>query len=86
VLSGDLGDNTMTGGPGADIFRAFGGGHDVITDFNVAEGDRVEVDHGSSYTLSQSGADTLITFAGGGDTRLLGVTLSDLPAGWIITL
>ncbi|CAN7249218.1 calcium-binding protein [Phenylobacterium sp. LjRoot225] len=83
-ITGDLGDDTLTGDAGADIFRAFnGGGMDRITEFNAAAGDRVAVDGGSTYSLKQSGADTVITFADGSATVLSGVTLSSLPAGWI---
>jgi Ca2+-binding RTX toxin-like protein len=84
-MTGDLGNDTMTGGSGADTFRAFnGGGHDVITDFNAAEGDRVQLDAGATYTVSQVGADTVIDLGGGNQTVLSGVTLTALPAGWIV--
>ena len=84
-LSGDLGDDTMTGGPGADTFRAFaGGGHDVITDFNAAEGDRIVLDPGTTYTATQSGANVIIYLGGGADLTLLNVQLTTLPPGWIV--
>lgn len=37
ILIGGLGNNTLTGGPGADTFQYLtgGSGHDVITDFAV---------------------------------------------------
>lgn len=85
-LSGDLGNDTLTGGAGADIFRAFaGGGNDRVTDFNAAEGDRIQVDAGSSYALSQVGSDTVITFNAGGQVVLAGVQMSSLPSGWIFS-
>ena len=47
-LDGGAGNDTYTGGAGADTFvLRSGGGHDVVTDFNPAEGDRVMFDYGS---------------------------------------
>ena len=86
-LSGDLGSDTMTGGPGADTFHSFAGaGLDVVTDFNLAEGDRVELDPGTAFTTAQVGADTVITLSGAGGTGelvLQGVQLSSLHGDWI---
>ena len=55
-LDGGRGNDTLTGGAGADKFvlRA-GGGHDVVTDFNPAEGDRVMFDYGSYSDILYSG-------------------------------
>jgi serralysin len=84
IITGDRGDDTITGGAGADRFRTFNQtGIDRVTDFNAAEGDRVTVDPGSAYTLSQVGADTVIDMGGGNQMILVGVTLSTLPVGWI---
>ena len=66
-LSGDLGEDTMSGGSGADIFNSFGtAGTDRVTDFNRAEGDRVRLEPGSTWTASQVGADTVVDITGGG--------------------
>lgn len=47
-LDGGAGNDTLTGGDGADKFvLRSGGGHDVVTDFNPAAGDRVLFDYGS---------------------------------------
>jgi Ca2+-binding RTX toxin-like protein len=86
-ISGDRGSDTLTGGTGADTFHSFSGaGMDVVTDFNAAEGDRVQLDAGTTFTVSQSGADVLINLGGTDEMILKNVTLSTLPTGWIFTL
>jgi serralysin len=71
VLQGGLGNDVMSGGGGADRFLyARGDGQDVIYDFSLSTGDRIQVSGYTSYTLRGSGADTLVTFASG-DTLLL---------------
>lgn len=83
-MSGDLGDDTLSGGAGADTFRTWGGtGIDRVTDFNRAQGDRVQLDIGTVATASQVGADTVIDMAGGGKMILVGVSITSLDGGWI---
>jgi Ca2+-binding RTX toxin-like protein len=81
-LSGDLGHNTLTGGTGADTFHA-GAGVDLVTDFDPAAGDRVQLDLGATYSVSQSGADTVISLGASGQMTLAGVLSTSLPDGWI---
>ncbi len=83
-VSGDRGNDTITGGPGADLFHGSqDAGIDKVMDFSVAEGDRVMLDPGTTYTVSQVGADTVIDMGGGNQMILVGVQMSTLPAGWI---
>lgn len=83
-LSGDRENDTLTGGEGADIFHTFAeAGIDRVTDFNVAQGDRVMLVPGTQYTVAQVGADTVISMTGGGQLILAGVQMSSLTGGWI---
>jgi len=83
-LSGDLGDDTLTGGSGADVFSSFGAaGLDRIVDFNLAEGDRVRLDPGSTYTVNQQGADVVVEVTGGARVVLVGVNMTALTGNWI---
>jgi Ca2+-binding RTX toxin-like protein len=85
-ISGDRGTDTLTGGSGADTFHGFAGmGFDVVTDFNAAEGDKVQLDAGTTYTLIQANADTVIDLGNGEEMVLKNVTFANLPSGWIFT-
>ncbi|WP_374577306.1 hypothetical protein [Phenylobacterium sp. J367] len=82
-LSGDRGDDTLSGGAGADIFHTFAeAGIDRVTDFSAAEGDRVQLLPGATYSAAQVGADTVIQ-VGSAQMILVNVQLSSLPSGWI---
>ena len=90
-LYGDLGADTLTGGTGADTFHfQVGTGVDVVTDFNVGEGDRIEIDGGVhlvDVTATQSGANVVITYDSAGDQIILAnmqlTTLQQSP-GWLL--
>ena len=83
-LAGDRGDDTMTGGAGADVFHTWSeAGIDRVLDFNAAEGDRVNLLPGTTYSVAQVGADTVIDLGAGNQMVLVGVQLSGLPNGWI---
>jgi len=85
-LAGDRGSDTITGGAGMDTFHTFSGaGLDRVTDFNVWEGDRVNVLAGTSYSVHQSGADTVIDMGNGDMMVLVNVQSASLPAGWIFS-
>lgn len=47
-LDGSSGNDVLTGNEGADTFvLRSGGGDDVVTDFNAAQGDRIMFDYGT---------------------------------------
>ena len=83
-VSGDRGNDTETGGAGADTFHGIQQmGIDRVLDFHLAEGDRVMLDPGVAYTVTQVGADTVIDVGGGNEMILVGVQTSTLTPGWI---
>jgi len=83
-LSGDRDDDTLTGGAGADLFHiAAGFGADVVTDFSVADGDRVELPRSTTYTVRQVGDDTVVELPGARLT-LRGVRAGQLPLDWLV--
>ena len=80
-VSGDRGDDTMTGGAGADLFHSSSdAGIDRVLDFSVAEGDRVLLDPGTTFTLMQVGGDTVVMMSAG-QVVLVGVSMASLSAG-----
>ncbi|WP_309089917.1 M10 family metallopeptidase C-terminal domain-containing protein [Phenylobacterium sp.] len=83
-LWGDRGDDTISGGAGADDFhvQAFCA-LDYVTDFSLADGDRVFVDGGAGYTISLWGSDTVIDLGNGDRMVLAGVQLT--PGAWLVT-
>lgn len=84
-LEGEGGDDTMAGGDDPDVFIIRdGNGHDVITDFAVAQDmlafDMAEITRfrDAAARMSQDGADTVFTFDNGDTVRLLNVSKDDL--------
>ncbi|KRB52214.1 M10 family metallopeptidase C-terminal domain-containing protein [Phenylobacterium sp. Root700] len=86
-LSGDRENDTIWGGSGADSFHIWGdSGLDRVMDFNRAEGDRVLVSEGATYTFAQVGADVVINLSGGAQMVLAGVSTASLTEGWIVSI
>lgn len=82
-LSGDRGSDTITAGAGADTLYMFtGAGLDRVLDFNAAEGDRIQLDRGTAYTVRQAGADTVVDLGNGDQLVLVGVGATG-ASGWI---
>ena len=67
ILFGGKGTDTLTGGSGSDVFQfTLSSGNDTITDFNISEGDKIQLWKGSNdsntVTYTQNGNDTIITW------------------------
>jgi Ca2+-binding RTX toxin-like protein len=84
-VAGDLGNDTLTGGTGADSFyTSAAAGIDRVIDFSRAEGDRVQVELGDSWTVAQEGADTVV-HVGAASLVLAGVSMAGLSGDWIFS-
>ena len=59
TLVGNAGDDTLSGGLGADIFdyNSNNDGHDIITDFNLSEGDKLDISDFVDYQANNNLAD-----------------------------
>ena len=85
-ISGDRGHDTVSGGGGADIFHTFSGaGVSVVQDFSASEGDRVHVESGAQFTVSEHDGSVYVDVAGGGELILQHASLGGLPSGWIFS-
>lgn len=82
-LDGGPGDDRLRGGQSADTFAwVAGGGTDTITDFNKAEGDKIDLSQSGiakfgDLTITQDGPDTVIAL-GDDSLRLWDVNLKAL--------
>lgn len=84
TLSGDLGDDTLSGGLGADLFQfRAGSGVDLITDFSAAQGDRIALSKGASYSLHNGSGGMVLDFGAGDQVTLAGVAAGTAP-DWIV--
>ncbi|HYE42810.1 MAG TPA: M10 family metallopeptidase C-terminal domain-containing protein [Caulobacteraceae bacterium] len=85
-LIGEAGNDTLTGGAGSDAFQvtAAAFGNDVVTDFGAGDYIRVTgiagVDAFNDLTVSQNGANAVITFPDGSTITLNGVSAATVDA------
>lgn len=84
-LNGNQGNDTLQGGLGADRF-VLSKDFDVILDFNLLEGDKLEILASTPYTLSSNGNGDLQIVRDVGTTTLLGVILEGFDSSHIITI
>lgn len=85
TLSGDLGTDVLTGGLGGDTFYFFaGGGVDRVNDFNYADGDRVLLAPGTTWSVERLGIDTIVRVGLFDQLVLVGVDATGLPSDWIV--
>ena len=82
-ISGGGGADTLTGGGDMDRFLfAVGDGADVVTDFNIAEGDQIRLTGYSAWqSVTQVGADTLVRLSATDSILLRNFTASTLTTG-----
>jgi Ca2+-binding RTX toxin-like protein len=81
LIVGNDEDNVLTGGAGADIFRT-GRGRDTITDFNVWEGDRFDLQGQSYWTNTSQNRFALLMLSNGGVVELRGINPGAVNSGW----
>ncbi|WP_279480857.1 matrixin family metalloprotease [Aureimonas sp. SK2] len=82
-LVGGPGDNVYTGGAGADRFVRAAGARDIVTDFNLAQGDRLDLG-GQTYRVATAGdGSAALVFDDGGVIILQGVTPNAFNAAFL---
>jgi len=97
MLVGNLGDDTLFGGQGSDIMAGNGGAdvfvfgrgsgsdRDAVADFNAAEGDRIALADGVTYTVASDAAGNAVLMLSSGDTAILvGVSASVVNTDWFV--
>ena len=82
-LIGGAANDTLTGGTGADQFQ-LAGGDDLVTDFSIPESDRVGIENGQDYSISQAGSDLLISVESVGSILLTGLNADDFDEETLI--
>ena len=82
-LVSNAGNNSLTGGTGADTFAFLLGSHaDTITDFTVADNDTIDATpyHAVAHTVTQSGTSVIIDFGSGNTVTVLKTNVADVTA------
>ena len=77
------GNNSLSGGTGADTFVFLLGSHaDTITDFKATENDTIDATayHAVAHTVTQSGTSVIIDFGSGNTVTVLKTTVADVNA------
>ena len=75
----DEGDAYLVNGQPTDLTRT------THTDFDAAEGDRIQLDPRTVWHASQQGANVVVDLDGGGELILRNTRLDTFGAGWIFT-
>jgi hypothetical protein len=99
ILLGATGNDTLDGGPGIDFAKG-GAGADLfvfslldgkltISDFDFAEGDRVDLAPGldaatATVTARDGGTSVQVDFAGQGAIRFQGLAPEDVSTDWFV--
>ncbi|CAO3433707.1 hemolysin-type calcium binding protein [Azospirillum endophyticum] len=88
TLLGGLGTDMLTGGSGADLFVfASGDGQDTITDFDAAQGDRIGLVAGQSYSVDTNANGDAVIVCGTSDiVTLVGIQPAAVSSTWFVTL
>jgi Ca2+-binding RTX toxin-like protein len=84
TLNGGQGDDVLQGGLGSDTFIFVPGqGNDIVTDFNIEEGDVLDL-QGQSYALTTAGdGSAALLLSGGGVIILQGVTQAEFSDAYV---
>lgn len=84
LISGDLGFDSLTGGAGADRFvLRVGAAADWVSDFDSAQGDRVQIAQGLTYSLTSYQDQVIVVLVTGDSLGLAGVSESQL-GDWLV--
>ena len=74
IIDGGAGKNRLYGGDGSDTFVISGGKKNVIKDFNLDEGDKIQIDYWDVKTLRSNKQGTAIIFNNKDKLILTGMT------------
>jgi Ca2+-binding RTX toxin-like protein len=84
TLYGNRGYDVLVGGGGADLFVMAGGGTKRILDFNIGEGDRIDVGAISSLSRTVSDSGYAVISDGLTTVEIVGVSIANVNDGWFV--